>query len=245
MIAVPVRERMGSGGPRGLQIPRSGASSVRGRFDSYAFPPLFALLCAAVVAVLVGASPAHAQKPGSYRDVPVTPDTVTTAPVEAAPESIALAPVDTTALRRLRVKHWSDQPRLVMLRSLVVPGWGQLHNRAWVKAVLVAGGETALGLATLADWKESNRLFDRYEEVLATTGESSAATAVARAEYNARIDRLTQREWLLGVMVVYAMVDAYVDANFRGFDIEFKQDPALPEGFPRSTTARISYRWAF
>lgn len=240
-----MRERMGSGGPRGLQIPRSGASSVRGRFDSYAFPPLLALALAVVVGALVGASPALAQKPGSYRDVPATPDTVAAPAVEAAPESLALAPLDTTAMRRARVRHWSDQPRLVMLRSLVVPGWGQLHNRAWVKAVLVAGGETALGLATLSDWKESNRLYDRSQEVLASSGEGSLAYATAVAEYNARLDRLTQREWLLGVMVVYAMVDAYVDANFRGFDIEFKQDPALPEGFPRSTTARISYRWAF
>jgi hypothetical protein len=34
-----------------------------------------------------------------------------------------------------------DEPRYVMLRSLLVPGWGQLHNHAWFKAALVAGIE--------------------------------------------------------------------------------------------------------
>src|SRR5215831_7036706 len=34
-----LRERMGSGGLRGLQILRSGAIRVRGGFDSHAFPP--------------------------------------------------------------------------------------------------------------------------------------------------------------------------------------------------------------
>src|SRR6267378_4235840 len=35
-----MRERLGSGGPRGLQILRSGVKSVRGGFDSHAFPPI-------------------------------------------------------------------------------------------------------------------------------------------------------------------------------------------------------------
>ncbi len=183
---------------------------------------------------------------GSYRDVPVTPDTLATAPEgDAVPESLGLAPVDTTLLRRLRAKRWSDEPRVVMLRSLLVPGWGQFHNRAWVKSVLIAGGETALGLAALADWNESNRLYDRVQELerLGLTGGQDYAAAVAG--YNARIERLTSREWLLGLVVVYSLVDAYVDAHFRGFDIEFRQDPALPDGLPPGGAARISYRWTF
>src|SRR5437879_4600598 len=36
---VSVRERMGSGGPLGLQILMSDAFGVRGGFDSHAFPP--------------------------------------------------------------------------------------------------------------------------------------------------------------------------------------------------------------
>src|SRR5437667_11960345 len=42
LALVRIRERLGSGGPRGLQILRSGVESVRGGFDSHAFPPLVA-----------------------------------------------------------------------------------------------------------------------------------------------------------------------------------------------------------
>ena len=35
----------------------------------------------------------------------------------------------------------------------------------------------------------------------------------------------------------WPLVDAYVDANFRGFDVEFRNDPALPAG------ASISIGW--
>src|SRR5580765_8035129 len=42
LVVVRTWERMGSGGLRGLQIPRSGAIRVRGGFDSHAFPPSLA-----------------------------------------------------------------------------------------------------------------------------------------------------------------------------------------------------------
>src|SRR5438552_762950 len=48
------RERMGSGGPRGLQILRSGASCVRGGFDSHAFPPWRRVATALLLAALSG-----------------------------------------------------------------------------------------------------------------------------------------------------------------------------------------------
>ena len=80
-------------------------------------------------------------------------------------------------------------------------------------------------------------------------------TAVNR--YNARLDTYVSRQWLFAGVVVYALLDAYVDANFRNFDIEFRTDPALPDGAPpdparpspgRSrgvSPARIALRWTF
>jgi len=53
-----MRERMGSGGPRGLQILLSVADRGRGGFDSHTFPPL----CLALLLSLV-AGPARAQAP--------------------------------------------------------------------------------------------------------------------------------------------------------------------------------------
>jgi len=53
-----MRERMGSGGPRGLQILLSVADRGRGGFDSHTFPPL----CLALL-LLFAAGPARAQAP--------------------------------------------------------------------------------------------------------------------------------------------------------------------------------------
>lgn len=222
-----VRERMGSGGPRGLQIPRSGASRVRGRFDSYAFPPLLAVWLGFVTVPAVAAEP--------DATAPRTPATVV-APADPSPAH------PDTARRRVEPLRWSDQPRFVMLRSLVVPGWGQAHNRAWTKAALVAGAEGAVGALVIADWRDTDRLFERVQSL---RGGPAAPYEAAIAEYNAAVDRFVRRQWLLGAVVLYSVIDAYVDANFRGFEIEFRKDPALPDGPPSEPSARLSYRWTF
>jgi Family of unknown function (DUF5683) len=205
-----------------------GAFGVRGGFDSHAFPPFLfrAVLCALLVgAVLAGASPARAQQgEGMLRDSV----RVLTAP----PVTPAAAPVDSA-----RRTPWHEQPRFVMARSLVIPGWGQWHNRQWFKALLVAGGEGYV----VARLVEDQRALDR------TLGELAAARAAQDAvreealvnEYNARLDQRLGRQWLLGAVLAYALVDAYVDANFRGFDVEFKTDPALPAGPPSGPSGPV------
>lgn len=225
-----VRERMGSGGPRGLQIPRSGASCVRGGFDSHAFPPLIAALLFGLGALVLPASVPRAQ--------PVPADTT----ARQAPPVAA----DTTAERAPRTvprRRWSDQPRWVMARSLLVPGWGQLANRAWFKAALVAGIEGTVAVKLLDDRRALDRLQDEIGRAGAAGDEAGYADAVNR--YNARLDSYVGRQWLLGGAVLYALIDAYVDANFRGFDVEFKADPALPGASPPAFSARLSYRWTF
>ncbi len=135
-----------------------------------------------------------------------------------------------------------------MIRSLVLPGWGQLHNGSWIKATAVAAGEGTLGYRLIQDWKE---LDQRQAEVEAArqAGDADAELSAVNA-YNDLQSSLVAREWLLAAVVLYAMVDAYVDAHFRNFDIEFKRDPALPQGArtpdPRAgVESRLSIRWTF
>jgi len=136
-----------------------------------------------------------------------------------------------------------ETPRWVMLRSLAIPGWGQVHNHAWIKAALVAAGEGALGYNLYHDWKDLDRLqlaVDAARQANDAQAELDAVTA-----YNDRQASFVARQWLLGGVVLYAMVDAYVDAHFRNFDVEFKHDPALPEGPPSRLQLRAAYRWSF
>src|SRR5262245_56939566 len=162
-------ERMGSGGLRGLQILLSGASGVRGGFDSHAFPPFLAALGCALA--LAAGSPAVAGAPVpmppisafSLGPIAVVEDTVlndvlpkppsetarVTAPQDTAVGRVVDLPRNTPTRTRTpqndpRLRPTFQQPRWVMMRSLVVPGWGQFYNKAWLKGIAIAGGEAAL-----------------------------------------------------------------------------------------------------
>jgi len=136
-----------------------------------------------------------------------------------------------------------DQPRWVMFRSLVVPGWGQLDNGSWFKAALVAGAEVGLGVQMVNDGRELGRL-SREADMAQAAGDEDAFNA-AVATYNARLAESVSRPWLLGGVLAYALLDAYVDAHFRNFRIEFDNDPALPEGTAPPGGGKLSLRWAF
>jgi hypothetical protein len=146
-----------------------------------------------------------------------------------------------------------DAPHWVMLRSLVVPGWGQLHNGSWIKALGVATGEGIL-IARIID--DNQALNDLNAQIDAARANGDAnAEAVAIEAYNSRLNDLNSRAWLLGGVVAYALLDAYIDAHFRNFDIEFKRDPALPGGVPpppgkksglmTAGETRLALRWSF
>jgi len=130
-----------------------------------------------------------------------------------------------------------DQPRWVMMRSLVVPGWGQLHNGSWPKALGVATGEIWLGVRIFQDQKKLDDL----------SHAADIETDVERhndlvEEYNKLLDDTTRRSWLLGGLIVYALLDAYIDAHFQHFDVEFENDPAMPDE-TGSPGQRVKLRW--
>ncbi len=136
-----------------------------------------------------------------------------------------------------------EQPRWVMFRSLVVPGWGQLHNGSWLKAVGVAGAEIALIGGLVDDERRLDRLSRQVDEAQAANDPDRFSAAVNA--YNARLSESVNRRWLLGGLLAYALVDAYVDAHFRNFDVEFDTDPALPEGAGPPDGGKLSLRWSF
>jgi hypothetical protein len=176
-----------------------------------------------------------------------------------------------------------DQPRWVMLRSLVAPGWGQLHNQSWIKGALVAGAD---GYLRVQWFKDERRLNDLNRDAIAKQADFEAAVAdtaaagaayraalaggdpqeIAAAEaalqaaqirmraasdvynqaaslYNALLDASTNRRWLMAGVILYALLDAYVDAHFRTFAVDFSVDPAL--GGSRLPGMRMALRWSF
>jgi hypothetical protein len=62
--------------------------------------------------------------------------------------------------------------------------------------------------------------------------------------YNTLLDISINRRWLAAGVVIYALLDAYVDAHFRSFDVDFRFDPALPGG-GKVPGARLRLGWRF
>lgn len=230
---------MGPGGPRGLQILRLGASRVRGGFDSHAFPPrirAFPLAIAvAGLGVLVALGPGQAAERAA-EDVPVEADTVAVDSLVMEGESVVVPDTSEFSPRVTGevvtpaagpVSRF-DRPKYVMYRSLILPGWGQIHNRSWLKAGAVIAGEGYLGYRIYQDRQDIEEL-ERLAAEAGSRGETELQ-AVLLEQHNALVDETISRQWILGGVIALALVDAYVDAHFKNFRIEFDTDPALPKG---------------
>jgi hypothetical protein len=156
------------------------------------------------------------------------------APAQALP--------DTAAAAGPRPASRFDQPFWVMARSLVVPGWGQAKNGKWLKAGLVAGVEiTFIGLLVADD--RALQDYDRQIEEAREQGDLAAEEAAVMA-YNDRLSTFVRRQWLLGAVILYSLLDAYVDAHFRGVDVGIEPRPVAP-GTDEGPGARVSLRWRF
>jgi hypothetical protein len=208
------------------------------------------------------AGPARAQVPDTTGLSPVADSTHKLSPADsaaAATPHIRIVGERAPAVRdSVRKRPWHEQPRFVMARSLLIPGWGQLHNHSWIKAGLVAAAETWLGVRIVQDQRRLDHLLGDLDVTRANPDSLPASEVDAREnsivnEYNALLDQRLGRQWLLGGVLAYALIDAYVDANFRGFDLEFQHDPALPPGSRPATPAdrgsrfglRVAYRRDF
>jgi hypothetical protein len=138
--------------------------------------------------------------------------------------------------------RWSDQPRFVMMRSLLIPGWGQFYNHAYIKAVAVAGGELWL-LSALSSANHDLETLQAQVDAARASGDADQLASATQA-YNDKLNHFVSTQWLLGGVVVYALLDAYVDAHFRHFAVEFRKDSAPPGG-SAPARLRLDLRWNF
>ncbi|MBC7187323.1 MAG: hypothetical protein H5U38_09845 [Calditrichaeota bacterium] len=104
-----------------------------------------------------------------------------------------------------------------MVRSLLVPGWGQWYNGKKWKAALAFGAEAGLAANAVVQ----NQYLQRAED------------PAAREYY---LSNRNTSNWILALVVLLSMLDAYVDAHFSDFD----ESPELtnwrafaPHGFAR------------
>jgi hypothetical protein len=127
------------------------------------------------------------------------------------------------------------RPFWVMMRSVVVPGWGQAYNHAWFKAAAIAGTEGYLIARLVSD---HNKLDDLNAQIEA--GSPNDEDLIN--QYNSILNNYSSKQWWLGLTVVYSMLDAYIDAHFRNFRVEFGEDIARPKD-GSSTPAKVRVMW--
>jgi hypothetical protein len=99
-------------------------------------------------------------------------------------------------------------PFWVMMRSVAVPGWGQLYNGKWWKAALLGGAEIGFGYGI---WKE-----DQLAKEAAERGDD--------ADADAHWANKRSYLWWGAFSLLLSAGDAYVDAHLRGFDVEFRDE---------------------
>ncbi|UCE18510.1 MAG: hypothetical protein JSV84_16935 [Gemmatimonadota bacterium] len=95
----------------------------------------------------------------------------------------------------------TKSPTGAMIRSAVVPGWGQFYTEHYVKSGLIFCIESGLVISALVQDKKAR---DAY--------------AVDYEEYLDRLDRRNGYLWWTAGVIVFSMIDAYVDAHLFGFD---------------------------
>lgn len=129
-------------------------------------------------------------------------------------------------------------PGGAMLRSALVPGWGQLYNRRLVKAVLFAAGRGYLGYRIFRE----QDIADGYERAAQRITDDPGLRDQTWRARNRALDRRDDFIWWSAFALVFTMAEAYVDAALMGFDEEFEGADDIPDD---AITMRVGYRISF
>ena len=131
-----------------------------------------------------------------------------------------LAHADTLAPKKSKK---AKNPTGAMVRSILFPGWGQLYNGKWFKALIVFGAEAGfIGMAVYYNQKA-------HDDQL---------SALEREFY---ADQRNTNYWRTGVAILISMLDAYVDAHLSDFD----ESPDLSMHAAPRPVFRFSYKIKF
>ncbi|MGE5175982.1 MAG: DUF5683 domain-containing protein [Hyphomicrobiales bacterium] len=132
-------------------------------------------------------------------------------------------------------------PFKVMMRSALVPGWGQLYNHQPLKAALVIGVEGFFVAKTIHELDLQNRSLQQAAdaEAVGDLAAQDAATLEADLHRNRKISWI----WWGVAAHLLSMADAYVDAHLSTFNRDFEfREAGRRAGAPE---LRLGYRVRF
>ena len=113
-----------------------------------------------------------------------------------------------------------------VLRSAVVPGWGQIYNQSYWKAPIVWG----IGAWLVYNWIQNNKYYKTYRDLYIkypTTNpyDPNYANLTYRNFYRDQRDLFTI---YMGLTYLLQLIDAYVDAHLLDFTVQENYQFGLP-----------------
>jgi len=110
----------------------------------------------------------------------------------------------------------SKSPWGAVLRSAILPGWGQFYNESYWKIPVIWGGIGALAYG----WVDRNKLTVKYRDLY---NKSLLESENGKSEYKQLREFYKDQRDLFAVFMGLAyflnLVDAYVDAHLFDFDV--------------------------
>lgn len=108
----------------------------------------------------------------------------------------------------------TKSPLGAMIRSGLVPGWGQLYNEQYLKSGVVFLLEGMLIGGAVVEHRRSEDDREEWKDPTKSDQEREAAWY----RYSRRIDKRNTYLWYLAGVKFLSIVDAYVDAHLYRFD---------------------------
>jgi len=165
-------------------------------------------------AILVAGLPFRAM---SEEPAPAATDRSTDDDTAAAPAAATLPDAGAAGL----------SPRQALVRSALIPGWGQVSGGHQVKGALFGAAAASLTAYAIVGQRDLNRISDRIaQEKTSPALSSTQVDSLNRLVQNAAGARNT-RLLYIALTFTSAALDAYVDAHLAGFGDEADLTVAL------------------
>ena len=120
----------------------------------------------------------------------------------------------------------TKSPMGALLRSAVLPGWGQFYNESYWKIPVVWGASGWF----IYMWIDRNNLYNKYQDLynnsITGTSNGDQQLKVLRNFYR---DNRDQFAVYFAITYLLNLVDAYVDAHLFDFDVSMNQITHKPE----------------
>ncbi len=117
-------------------------------------------------------------------------------------------------------------PTGAMLRSAVLPGWGQFYNESYWKIPIIWGTSAWF----IYMWIDRNNLYKNYQDLYnISLKESTNGDAQYKSLRNFYRDNRDQFALYFGLAYLLNIIDAYVDAHLFDFDVGMNKITHKPE----------------